>query len=71
MRDGQPYIDYWLLSDEALSKIPAPLDIEGARLKLARRFTRSLPKQVEIDLAWREHVAGARERRRQIRGVLR
>jgi hypothetical protein len=53
--DDQPFVDAWPLRDEDLSKIPAPLDIERARPRLARRFNKSLPKQVEIGLAWQEH----------------
>ena len=56
----QPWIESWPTWDEPLSKIPclpAPIDIDAARLRLARRFnTRRMPKQVEIDDAWREHA---------------
>jgi hypothetical protein len=35
--------DRWPLFDEGLSKIPAPVDIEAARLKLARKFNTRIP----------------------------
>jgi hypothetical protein len=60
----QPWIVHWTLSDEQLSKIPAPVlraDIVTARLLLARRFnTRRLPKQAELELAWQQHTAKTR-----------
>jgi hypothetical protein len=34
----QPFVDRWPLFEEAYSKFPAPVDIEAARLKLARKF---------------------------------
>jgi hypothetical protein len=42
----QPFVDRWPLFDEGLSKIPAPVDIEAARLKLARRFNSRIPTKV-------------------------
>jgi hypothetical protein len=51
----QPFVDCWPLFEEAYSKFPVLADIEQARVKLARKFNRSLPKQVEVELAWREH----------------
>ena len=54
----QPWIDHWPLSqfDEARSKFPALVDIEAARIKLARRFnSKPLPKAIEVDLAWQAH----------------
>jgi hypothetical protein len=46
MSTDQPLITHWPLWDEPLSKIPTPappLDIERARLKLARRFNSRAP----------------------------
>jgi len=40
---------------EPLSKIPVLADIEAARLRLAKKFNRALPKAVEIEPAWRAH----------------
>jgi hypothetical protein len=52
----QPFIGHWPLFEEARSKFPAPVDIEAARIKLARRFnSKPLPKATEVDLAWQEH----------------
>ena len=52
----QPFIDRWPQFDEVLSKFPAPVDIEAARIKLARRFnSKPLPKATEVDLAWQAH----------------
>jgi hypothetical protein len=53
--DEQPYVDTWPLFEEAYSKFPVLADIAEARIKLARKFNRSLPKQIETELAWREH----------------
>jgi hypothetical protein len=55
MPDDQPWIDDWPLYEEAHSKFPVLADIEAARLRLARKFNRVLPKEVEIEFAWREH----------------
>jgi len=55
MPDYQPWIDDWPLYEEAHSKFPVLADIEAARLRLARKFNRVLPKEVEIEFAWREH----------------
>ena len=54
--DEQPWIDIWPMNDEAHSKLPVLADIAQARLKLARKFNRTLPKYVEVDLAWNEHA---------------
>ena len=55
MSGEQPWIDHWPMNAEACSKIPVLADVAEARVKLARKFNRTLPKQVEVDLAWREH----------------
>jgi hypothetical protein len=48
----QPYVDPWPL----YSKFPCLADIEAARVKLARRFNvKPLPKDIQTDLAWKEH----------------
>src|SRR5262245_10814060 len=44
MSDDQPFIDNWPLFEEAYSKFPVLADVVEARLKLARKFNRSLPK---------------------------
>ena len=46
----------WLLLEEAHSKFPVLADVEAARVKLARKFNRQLPKAVEVDLAWKAHA---------------
>jgi len=56
MSDEQPWIDRWPLYEEAFSKFPVLADIVAARIKLARKFNKALPKYVEIDLAWNEHA---------------
>jgi hypothetical protein len=43
MSDEQPYVDRWPLLEEPYSKSPAPVDIEAARLKLARKFNTRIP----------------------------
>ena len=48
MPDDQPWIDDWPLYEEAHSKFPVLADIEAARLRLARKFNRVLPKEVEL-----------------------
>jgi hypothetical protein len=53
--DEQPWIDSWPMYEEAFSKFPVLADIAQARIKLARKFNRVLPKNVEIELAWSEH----------------
>src|SRR5262249_39738169 len=54
--DEQPWVDSWPMFDEARSKFPAPVDIDAARVRLARRFnSRPLPKKIEVDLAWERH----------------
>ena len=55
MSNEQPWVDKWPLFEEAHSKFPVLADIEVARLRLARRFNRVLPKDVEVELAWRDH----------------
>jgi hypothetical protein len=54
----QPWIDDWPMFEEAFSKFPVLADIEAARLRLARKFNRALPKDVEVELAWRQHEKG-------------
>ena len=54
----QPWIDDWPMFEEAFSKFPVLADIEVARLRLARKFNRALPKDVEVELAWRQHEKG-------------
>jgi hypothetical protein len=52
----QPFIDSWPLFEEAYSKFPVLADVEAARIKLARRYnSKPLPKEIQTDLAWREH----------------
>jgi hypothetical protein len=57
----QPWIDSWPVWDEPLSKIAAPLDIETARWRLAKRFNSrmlAIPAAIraqEIDHAWNLH----------------
>jgi hypothetical protein len=42
--------------EEAHSKLPAPVDIAAARLRLARKFNmRPLPKAIEVELAWKQY----------------
>jgi hypothetical protein len=60
MSDDQPFVSHWPLFDEALSKIPAPLDIGAVRERLARKFNRRpvrLPKEVEVERAWEQYRA--------------
>ena len=60
--DDQPCVDDWPLFEEAFSKFPVLADIEAARVKLARRFnSEPLPKDVQTDLAWKEHRQRAYE----------
>jgi len=54
----QPWIDDWPMFEEAFSKFSVLADIEAARLRLARKFNRALPKDVEVELAWRQHEKG-------------
>jgi hypothetical protein len=56
MSGEQPWIDRWPMNDECYSKFPVLADIVQARLKLARKFNRVLPKKVEIELAWKQHT---------------
>jgi hypothetical protein len=60
----QPYVDRWPLFEEGYSKFPVLADVAEARIKFARRFNRSLPKQVEIELSWREHARARTPNRR-------
>jgi len=53
--DEQPFIDDWSLFEEAHSKFPVLADTEAARIRLARKFNRTLPKDIETTLAWAEH----------------
>ena len=58
----QPWIDDWDWYEEAFSKIPVLADVEAARVKLARRSnSKPLPKDVQTDLAWKEHRQRAYE----------
>jgi hypothetical protein len=55
--DEQPWIDHWPMFEEACSKFPVLADIEAARIKLARKFnSRRLPKEIETEIAWKEHA---------------
>jgi hypothetical protein len=56
MSEEQPYVDRWPMFEEAYSKFPVLADITQARVRLARKFNRNLPKHVEIDLAWKDHA---------------
>ena len=56
----QPWIDDWPLFEETCSKFPVLADVEVARLRLARKFNRALPKRVEIELAWQEYTKTSR-----------
>jgi hypothetical protein len=58
--DEQPFVDFWPMWDEPLSKVTAAFDIAAAREKLARRFNRRpvrLPREIEIERAWEEYRA--------------
>jgi len=55
MIDDQPWIDSWPMYEEAFSKFPVLADVAQARIKLARKVNKVLPKQVELDLASAEH----------------
>jgi hypothetical protein len=63
MSDDQPFVDNWPLFEEAYSKFPVLADVVEARIKLARKFNRSLPKQIEVELAWRERDRALNRRR--------
>jgi hypothetical protein len=56
VNDDQPWIDSRPMFEESYSKFPALADVAEARIKLARKFNRVLPRDVEIELAWREHT---------------
>jgi hypothetical protein len=58
--EEQPFVDEWPMWNEPLGKIPVLADVEAARLRLAQRFNRVLPKTVEVELAWRAHNRGTR-----------
>jgi len=49
------FVDDWPLYEEAYSKFPVLADVEAARIKLARKFNRTLPKDVEVAIAWAEY----------------
>jgi hypothetical protein len=57
----QPWIDSWPMHDEPLSKVAAPLDVETARWRLAKRFNARMPaipaaiREREIERAWERH----------------
>jgi hypothetical protein len=53
--EEQPFVDEWPMFEEAHSKFPVLANVEAARLRLARKFNQRLPKDVEIELAWRAH----------------
>jgi hypothetical protein len=57
--EEQPFIDEWPMFEEAHSKLPVLADVEAARLRLAKKFNRVLPKTVEVELAWRAHNRGS------------
>jgi hypothetical protein len=61
MSDDQPFVDNWPQFEEAYSKFPVLADVVEARVKLARKFNRNLPKEIEVELAWKEHT-GKRSR---------
>jgi len=56
MNDDQPWVDRWPMFEEAHSKFPVLADITQARLKLARKYNRALPKYAEIEFTWKEHA---------------
>jgi len=58
--EEQPHVVSWPMFEEAHSKLPVLADVEAARLRLAKKFNRSLPKAVEVELAWRSHNRTAR-----------
>jgi len=60
--DEQPWIDDWPMFEEAHSKLPCLADVKGARIRLARKFNRTLPRDVEVNLAWAEHQRQMRAR---------
>jgi hypothetical protein len=60
--DEQPWVDFWPLYEEAFSKFPVLADVVAARIRLARKFNRALPKNVEIDIAWSEHAQSAKRK---------
>jgi hypothetical protein len=60
MNDEQPWVLAWPMFEEAHSKLPVLADVEAARLRLAKKFNRVLPKAVEIELAWRAHNRNTR-----------
>jgi hypothetical protein len=56
----QPFIDEWPTFEEACSKFPVLANVETARLRLAQKFNRTLPKAAEVELAWHAHNRGTR-----------
>ena len=61
--DDQPDVLFWPMFEEAYSKFPVLADITEARLKLARKFNRNLPKWAERELASRERARKSRRGR--------
>jgi len=53
----QPFVDEWPLYHEAYSKFPVLADIEAARIRLARKFNRALPKDVQTTLGAVPHTS--------------
>jgi len=53
--DEQPWVDQWPIFEEGFSKFPVLADITAARIRLARKFNRALPRDVEVTLARAEH----------------
>jgi hypothetical protein len=57
----QPWITDWPMWEEPLSKVTAPLDVAGARWRLAKRFNARPPviptavKEREVESAWVQH----------------
>jgi len=51
--EKQPWVISWPMWSEPLSKIPVLADVQAARLRLAKKFNRALPKAVEVEIAWR------------------
>jgi hypothetical protein len=58
--EEQPFINEWPMFEEAHSKFPCLADVKAARLRLAQKFNRALPKAVEVELAWRAHNRSTR-----------
>jgi len=58
--EEQPFIVEWPMFEEAHSKLPVLADVQSARLRLAKKFNRVLPKATEVELAWRAHNRSTR-----------